>query len=108
MFLRLLAKFQTWYRNPEARLETLKEKDKLTIPIGNLNLQTQRQQKEANGSLSSSEYMLVGTYPFAEAPQDLKTPKACVHNPAKPDKHSKLERQLQHLLRRQPPRISDG
>lgn len=75
MFLRLLTKFQTWYRNPETRLEIVKEKDKLTLQIGDLNLQTQRQQKESNGSLSSSEYMLVGTYTFAEASQDLEKQK---------------------------------
>ena len=75
MFLRLLIKFQTWYRNPEARLETVKEKDKLTMQIGDPSLQTQRQQKEVNRSLSSSEYMLVGAYPFFGASQDLENQK---------------------------------
>jgi hypothetical protein len=71
LFLRLLIKFQTWYRYQEAQPETAKEKESTNLQTEGLYLPNDQRQTEATGSFDTSEYMLAGSYPFGAASQDL-------------------------------------
>ena len=75
IFSRLLINFQTWYKVLDAQGELAKGKDKRSMQTDGLNLPSDQKPGEAAGSLDTSEYMLMGSYPLAGASQDLEEPK---------------------------------